>query len=66
MAWFSVFFLKSGKVGKKRGEAYIEEKYSEEWLELIHKREEYEKASFLYNKVNENQRRQDLRKALKE
>lgn len=44
----------------------MEEKYSEEWLELIHKREEYEKASFLYNKVNKNQRRQDLRKALKE
>ncbi|MBD5473300.1 MAG: hypothetical protein HDR20_10565 [Lachnospiraceae bacterium] len=44
----------------------MKEKYSEEWLELIHKREEYEKASFLYNKVNENQRRQDLRKALKE
>lgn len=44
----------------------MEEKYSEEWLELIHKREEYEKASFVYNNVDENKRKQDLRKVLKE
>lgn len=44
----------------------MEEKYSEEWLEFVHKREEYEKASFDYNNVNKNKRRQDLRKILKE
>lgn len=45
MVWFSVFFKNQERL-EKRGEAYMEEKYSEEWLELIHKREEYEKASF--------------------
>ena len=51
---------------RKRSEAYMEENYSEEWLEFVHKREEFEKASFAYNNVNKNKRRQDLRKILKE
>ena len=51
---------------RKRSEAYMEENYSEEWLEFVHKREEFEKASFDYSNVNQNKRRQDLRKILKE
>lgn len=44
----------------------IGKKYSKEWMELVHKREEFEKASLCYNKLDKEKRRQDLRKILKE
>ncbi len=42
------------------------EGYSEEWIKFLHKKEEFEKVSFCYNKIERNKRQQDLRKALKE
>lgn len=50
----------------KRSEAKLEEEYSKEWLEFVYKREEFEKASFCYNKLDKDKRHQDLRKVLKE
>lgn len=44
----------------------MEEEYSKEWLEFMHKGEEFEKAAFFYNKLDKDKRRQDLRKVLKE
>lgn len=44
----------------------MEMNYSQEWLELVRKREEFERASFSFNNyVEENQRKEDLRNALK-
>lgn len=50
----------------KRGKAKLEQKYSKQWLELVCKREGFEKACFNYNKLDKNIRGQDLRRILKE
>ena len=44
----------------------MDKKYSEEWQELLYKKEEFEKSSFFYNKLDKEKRQQDLRKALTE
>ncbi len=44
----------------------MEEKCSKEWMELVHKKEEFEKAAFLYNKLDKDKRQHDLREALEE
>lgn len=43
----------------------MEMNYSREWIELINKKEEFERASFHYNNnVEENKKKNDLRQAL--
>lgn len=44
----------------------MEVRYSKEWIELINKKEELDKISFSYNKIDKNKRKHDLRKALEE
>ena len=43
----------------------LEEEYSEEWLQLIKRKEEFEKAALRFNNVDEEKKSQDLSKALK-
>lgn len=42
-----------------------EEEYSEEWMQLIKRKEEFEKAALRFNNVDEEKKSNDLSKALK-
>ena len=43
----------------------LEEEFSEEWMQLIRRKEEFEKAAIRFNNVDEEKKFQDLSKSLK-
>lgn len=53
------------KDGKKRRYMSLEEEFSEEWMQLIKRKEEFEKAALRFNNADEEKKLQDLSKSLK-